>query len=157
MSCKLLAHPSISTYIWAVNIVLTGPCGLSAIPPITIYAVAVFTWVFAVYFALLPSHSGLKHFQYYFSALILFGGTVPIHSIQQSCIMGPSKRLDCHRYFYGVLNSFGNHVTGTEFFWLPAVLNCCPTDSWRNGAIQLESTGVALEFTGMAPEYTAMN
>ena len=52
MSCKLLAHPSISTYIWAINLVLTGPCGLSAIPPITIYSVAVITWVFAVSFCL---------------------------------------------------------------------------------------------------------
>ena len=38
-------HPSISTYIWAINLVLTGPC---AIPSITIHSVAVIIWVFAV-------------------------------------------------------------------------------------------------------------
>ena len=48
MSCKLLTHPSISTYIWAINLVLTGPCRLSAIPSITIYSIAVITWIFAV-------------------------------------------------------------------------------------------------------------
>ena len=36
MSCKL--HPSISTYMWAINLVLTGPCVLSTIPPIKIYS-----------------------------------------------------------------------------------------------------------------------
>ena len=49
MSCKLLTHPSISTYTRAINFVLTGPSGLSAIPPLIIYSVAVITWVFAVF------------------------------------------------------------------------------------------------------------
>ena len=48
MSCKLLTHPSISTNIWAISLVLTGPCGSPAIPPIAIYSVAVITWVLAV-------------------------------------------------------------------------------------------------------------
>ena len=48
MSYKLLTHPSISTYIWTISLVLTGPCGLPAIPSITIYFVAVIIWIFAV-------------------------------------------------------------------------------------------------------------
>ena len=34
------------------------------------------------------------------------------------------KCHSCHSDFYGVLNSFGNHVTNIEFFSSPAVLNC---------------------------------
>ena len=30
MSYKLLTHPSISTYIWTISLVLTGHCGSSA-------------------------------------------------------------------------------------------------------------------------------
>jgi len=52
MSCKLLTHPSISTYIWVINLALTGPSGYSAIHPITIYSVAVITWVFAIFLCL---------------------------------------------------------------------------------------------------------
>ena len=52
MSCKILAHPSISTYICAINIVLAGPCGSSTIPLVTIFFVAVITSVFAVSFCL---------------------------------------------------------------------------------------------------------
>ena len=53
--------------------------------------------------------------------------TVPFHSIQQSHITGPSKMLKCHGChgdFYGVPNSFGNHVSNIENFSSPAVLNC---------------------------------
>ena len=53
--------------------------------------------------------------------------TVPFHSIQQSRITGPSKMLKCHGChsdFYGVPNSFGNHMTNIEIFSLPAALNC---------------------------------
>jgi hypothetical protein len=34
------------------------------------------------------------------------------------------KCHSCHENFYGVPNSFGNHVTNIEIFSLPAVLNC---------------------------------
>ena len=53
--------------------------------------------------------------------------TVSFHSIQQSCVMGPSKMLKCHSChgdFYGVPNSFGNHVSNIENFLSPAALNC---------------------------------
>ena len=52
MSCKLLARPSISTYIYAISSVLAGPCGSSTNPLITIFSVAVITSVFAVSFCL---------------------------------------------------------------------------------------------------------
>ena len=52
MSCKLLAHPSIPTYICAINIVLVGHCESSTITLITIFFVAVITSVFAVAFCL---------------------------------------------------------------------------------------------------------
>ena len=47
--------------------------------------------------------------------------TVPFHSIQQSHITGPSKMLKCHgchSNFYGMLNSFGNHVSNIEIFFI---------------------------------------
>jgi hypothetical protein len=53
--------------------------------------------------------------------------TVPIHSIQQSHVTGPSKMLKCHgchEDFHGVPNSFSNHVTNIQFFSSTAVLNC---------------------------------
>ena len=56
-----------------------------------------------------------------------FTCTVPFHSIRQSCVTGPSKMLKCHGChgdFYGVLNSFGNHVSNIENFSSPAALNC---------------------------------
>ena len=62
MSCKLLTHPSISTYIWAINLVLTGPCGSSAIHAITIRSSNKFLQYF------FPI---IHYFQHHFS---LFGG-----------------------------------------------------------------------------------
>ena len=85
MSCKLLVHSSISTYIYAINIVLTGPCGhlLSLSHNIPI---AVITSDFAVSFVLSSLHSGLKHFQHCFSALILFGGNWGAEIAEISCV-----------------------------------------------------------------------
>ena len=80
-----MAHPYISTYICAINIVLTGTCGSSDIPLITIFSVAVITLVFAVYFVFLLPDSGLKHFQHHFFELILFGGSWGLEIAKISC------------------------------------------------------------------------
>ena len=85
MSCKLLAHPSISTYICAINIVLAGPCESSTIPLITIVSFAVITSVLQHLFVLLSSHSGLEHFQHHFIAQILFGGNWGVEISKLSC------------------------------------------------------------------------
>ena len=54
--------PSISTYIWVINLVLTGPCGLPAIHSIIIYSVAVIPWVFAISFCPIILTSSPKAF-----------------------------------------------------------------------------------------------
>ena len=76
MSYKLLTHPSISTYIWTISLVLTGPCGSSTIHAITIQS----------------SHGFLQHFfthttyfQHHFSALILFEGNWGAEIARVSC------------------------------------------------------------------------
>ena len=76
MSYKPLSHPSISTYIWTISLVLTGPCGSSAIHAITIHS----------------SHGFLQHFfahtayfQHHFSALDLFGGNWDAEIARISC------------------------------------------------------------------------
>ena len=45
MSCKLLTHPSISTYIWAINLVLTKALWVICYP---CHRNPVITWVFAL-------------------------------------------------------------------------------------------------------------
>jgi len=71
MSCIVLTHLSISTYIWAIKYCSDRAFGSSAIPPIRIYSIAVITWVFVMS---LPCCPYIQDFQHHFSALILFGG-----------------------------------------------------------------------------------
>ena len=99
MSCKLLAHPSISTYICAINIVLAGPCESSTIPLITIFSVAVITSVFAVSFCLNVITFWPRAFPASFSALILFGGNWGVEISKLSCagILLGDKNAMCNQ------------------------------------------------------------
>ena len=76
MSYTLLTHPSISTYSWTISLVLTGPCGSSAIHAITIQSSHGFLQHFFAHIA---------YFQHYFSALILFGGNWGAEIARISC------------------------------------------------------------------------
>ena len=69
MSYKLLTHPSISTYIWTISLVLTGPCGSSTIHAITIQSSHGFLQYFFAHIA---------YFQHHFSALILFSEVIGV-------------------------------------------------------------------------------
>ena len=76
MSCKLLTHPSISTYIWAINLVLTRPCGSFAIHAITIQSSHGFLhYIFA----------DIHYFQHHFSALIPVGGNWGAEILKKFC------------------------------------------------------------------------
>ena len=76
MSCKLLTHPSIYTYILTISLVLTGPCGSSAIHAITIQSSHRFLQHFFAHIA---------YFLHHFSALILFGGNWAAEMARTSC------------------------------------------------------------------------
>ena len=73
MSCKLLAHPSLSTCLCAISIGLAEPCWSSTIPLITIFCCSHHI-SFCSSFLSYCHQCGLKHFQHHFSAPIPFGG-----------------------------------------------------------------------------------
>ena len=83
MNCKLLTHPSISTHTSTINLALTRPSRSSAIPPITIYSVAVITWVFAVFLCSTALMFWPKAFPALF--LILFRGNWGVENASTSC------------------------------------------------------------------------
>ena len=82
MSCSPSFHLRLHL---GYNLVLTGPCGLPAIPPITIHSVAAIIWVFAVSLTPTALAFSLKHFQHCFSALMLFEGNWSAEIARTSC------------------------------------------------------------------------
>ena len=83
MSCIVLTHLSISTYIWAIKSCSDRAFGSSAIPPITIYSIAVITWVFVV--CLCPAALTFRISSIIFLLWSSFGGNWGAEIARTSC------------------------------------------------------------------------